>query len=115
MPSRTARAAKVSRFDLTPRYLCHSDPAVALMLGISLQRFTQHDKSSNRKRWMSQGARAELHLHDLSFFVLEMVVDRMHEAVREFLHFAFDIAQLILAQRAGGFEFLRFVDRSAPV
>ena len=56
-----------------------------------------------------------LHFHDLSFFVLEVVIDGFNEAIGEFLHFAFYIAQLILAQTAGGLEFLGFLDGSVPI
>ena len=42
-----------------------------------------------------------LHLHDLGFFVLEMIIDGFDEAVGKFLHFAFHVAQLILGQTAG--------------
>src|ERR1041385_2162857 len=57
----------------------------------------------------------ELDFHDLSFFMLEMFIDRMHEAIREFLHFVFRVAQLVLGQRAGRFQFLRFVQRGASI
>ena len=33
-----------------------------------------------------------LHLHDLGFFVLEMVIDGFDEAIGEFLNFAFHVA-----------------------
>ena len=39
-----------------------------------------------------------------------MVIDGFNEAIGEFLHFVFHIAQLILGQSAGAFEFLRFVE-----
>ena len=35
--------------------------------------------------------RGTLYLHDLGFFVLEMVVDGFDEAIGEFLHFAFRV------------------------
>ena len=45
----------------------------------------------------SGGARRDrLHLHDLGFFVLEMVIDRFDEAIGQFLHFVFHVAQLVL-------------------
>jgi len=34
----------------------------------------------------------ELHLHDLGFFVLEMIVDRFDKAIGKLLHFVFHIA-----------------------
>ena len=58
---------------------------------------------------------AELHLHDLGFFVLEMIIDGFDEAIGELLHFALHIVQLVLAQTAGGFEFFRFVYGSMPI
>jgi hypothetical protein len=38
----------------------------------------------------------ELHLHDLGFFVLEMIVDGFDEAIGELLHFILNIAQAVL-------------------
>ncbi len=55
------------------------------------------------------------HLHDLGFFVLEMVIDGFDEAIGEFLHFGFHVAQLIFCQSAGRLKFLRFIHRRAPV
>src|SRR5581483_4443052 len=57
----------------------------------------------------------ELHLHNFRFLVLEMIVDRFDETVGELLHFLLHIAQLVLGQLAGGLEFLRLVQRGAPV
>src|SRR5213594_1372518 len=57
----------------------------------------------------------ELHLHDLGILVLEMIVDRFDEAIRELLHFFLHIAQPVLSQFAGRLEFLRFVERGAAV
>ena len=49
-----------------------------------------------REMCMSQEARAELHLHDLGFFVFEMIVDGFDEAIGELLHFILNIAQAVL-------------------
>ncbi len=63
---------------------------------LEMFRFVQHDRCGAVKRCMSQEARAELHLHDLSFFVLEMIVDRFDEAIGKLLHFILNIAQAVL-------------------
>ena len=127
MPSRTARAAKVSLFDfaLGPSSVILSEAKNLWLFDRSrgsdepempeMFRFAQHDRFGTEKCCMSQGARAELHLHHLSFFVLEVVIDGFHEAVGKLLHFAFDIVQLILGQSAGRLKLLRLVDASVPI
>ena len=42
----------------------------------------------------TRGTRA-LHLHDVRFLVLEMIIDRFNEAIGEFLHFFLHIAKTI--------------------
>jgi hypothetical protein len=69
------------------------------MLRISLKRFAQQDKFGLKMLDESESHVPQLHLHDLGFFVLEVIVDGFDEAVCELLHFAFDVAQLILGQR----------------
>ena len=45
----------------------------------------------------SHGARRDrLDLHDLGFFVLEMIVDGFDEAIGELLHFILNIAEAVL-------------------
>ena len=63
---------------------------------LEMFRFVQHDRCGAVKHCMSQEARAELHLHDLGFLVLEVIVDRFNEAISEFLHFILNIAQAVL-------------------
>ncbi len=48
-------------------------------------------------------ASARSDLHDLRFFVLEMVVDRFDETIGQFLNLGFQIVQLVFAQPAGSF------------
>jgi hypothetical protein len=50
---------------------------------------------SGEVRTSAEGA-DRLHLHDLRFLVLEMIIDRFHEAIGEFLHFFLDIAKAVL-------------------
>ena len=61
-------------------------PSVDMKRSRSRGRDRQH---AGRVRYPERGT---LHLHDLSFFVLEMVVDRFDEAVCELLYLVFHIA-----------------------
>ena len=48
--------------------------------------------SSNGPALHPCGDSDELHLHDLGFFVLEMIVNGFNEAIGELLHFFLNIA-----------------------
>src|SRR5262249_25471910 len=122
--SRTAPVAKVSLFDfaLGLSSVILSEAKNLWLFDRSREsdvlemfRLAQHDRFGTEKCCMSQGARAELHLHHLSFFVLEVVIDGFHEAVGKLLHFALHVVQLILAQSAGRLKLLRLVDGSVPI
>jgi hypothetical protein len=60
-------------------------------------------------------SKSDLHLQDLSFLVLEKIIDGFNEAISEFLHFILHISQAILSLFTGGLEFLRLVKCSAAV
>src|SRR2546426_11769499 len=77
-----------------------------------------HFKASSFLRHSSFVIRASSfpsHLHNLSFLVLEMIVDRFNEAVGQLLNFRFEIVESIFTQSAGSFEFFRLVMGGAPV
>ena len=105
MPSLTARAAKASLFRAlgSARVSRVGERVLAIANfpsqfvtcpGSDVQkkdRFGATPEPARETRALLR-VRGTLHLHDLGFFVLEMVVDGFDEAVREFLHFTFHVA-----------------------
>ena len=61
----------------------------------SVRKVESYDPVENDGR--DSGSRATaLHLHDLGFFVLKMIVDGLDEAIGKLLHFILNIAQAVL-------------------
>src|SRR6266436_1205118 len=58
-----------------------------------VSRFERRRAVDELKAWWAPN---RLHLHDLGFFVLEMVIDRFDKTIGELLHFILNIAQAVL-------------------
>ena len=103
MPSLTAHAAKVSPFRaLGSARVSRVGERVLAIANFPSQFVTSRSSDVQKKDRFGatpkparetralQSART-LYLHDLGFFVLEMVVDGFDETIGEFLHFAFRV------------------------
>src|SRR5215510_1099746 len=115
MQSRTAPAVKASQFNWKTRLGTYPVPMEALHRSnrkshVVLDVFAQQSNSSFCRR-----RAIGLHLQNLRFFVLEVIVDGFHETIGQLLHLFLDIAKTVFGQLARSFQLFCLVESGPPI